>query len=288
MAYTKYTAEFLAHPIKNSKDIINSDFIKNRWSTGFNKELKLAMANASGKPKNWFSEALNFGMLPTRIGDVIPIISGFYAVYKHNYNKSIEAGLSHEFAKHDAMIQAEMSSDRTQQAGNVKDLGYFQLQGSTMNLFQMFITSQRQYINSFSETLLDAISGKKGAKTRAAKKALITFVILPILFKGVSDLAIMAFDDDYEPEIEDYLVAMLFGPIAGWFFWGNIATFAGRKAFGLSAHDYDISPVGSMIESMTKSAIELGSGNVEKAAQNAIRSTGAYQTYKTIAGKRTK
>lgn len=81
-------------------------------------------------------------------GDAVPVMMGYYAVYKYHYNKLLSEGMNEAEAKKETEIEAGMSSDRSQQAGNIKDTGYLQQQGTFANLFQMFITSQRQYMNA--------------------------------------------------------------------------------------------------------------------------------------------
>jgi ADP-Ribosyltransferase in polyvalent proteins len=236
-SFIKYSADFWTNPVKNAKNLIEStDYIKNRWGEGYERDV-MRLLRDSSKKRSRFGRGIEAGMITGKLGDIIPILIGGHAVYQHHYNKMVRDGVHPDQAHRKAMLEFEMTTDRTQQAGNMKDLGLFQGGGSIGRMFTMFTTSPRQYYQHMSESFGDAIAGKKGAKSAAVKKILVAQIILPVVFQAVSDIMRKGFDED-EYDGGDYLRAMIVGPLNGLFVAGGIieeaadALFAGKTYGG--------------------------------------------------------
>eukprot|EP00828_Plagiopyla_frontata_P042524 TRINITY_DN6362_c0_g1_i1.p1 TRINITY_DN6362_c0_g1~~TRINITY_DN6362_c0_g1_i1.p1 ORF type:complete len:180 (-),score=24.69 TRINITY_DN6362_c0_g1_i1:342-881(-) len=120
---------------------------------------------------SYTAKILEAGMSFGKLGDIIPVIMGGYSVYQYNYDQAIKSGADESTAYNEAILAFEMATDRTQQAGHIKDLGEYQAGGSMARLFTMFTTSPRQYYMNISSGVLDAKAGKI-SKAEAAKKTI--------------------------------------------------------------------------------------------------------------------
>ena len=273
--YVKYTGQFfLDHPIDNIKEVMGHEYLKNRWYNGFSQDLNIVLEKSKGKPGNWLNRGLELGMLPTRFGDIIPSVAGYYAAYK--------SCLAQGMTDAEARIEAGDIIDRTQQASNTKDLGYYQLQGSLLNLAQMFLTANRLYMTNVWDAGADFRYGKEGAGKRLGKKLLVYNVLCPLLYQAVGDvckiaISALAGGDDYEPEWENYAIAMLTGPASGLLVVGNMFTWGVRKSFGQYSSKPDMIPgVGSLVESAYKTSKDVVTGeDWRKIVSDAIAPTGA-------------
>jgi len=287
--YIKYTTEFFRNPIDNWNTIYKSDFIKTRFKRGYNKELRLASAEAKGKPKGYLRDLLDHGMYFTKLGDIMPIVPGFYASYKSYYNRNKTSDMNKvELAQleKDAIRQAEMVTERTQQAGSEKDLGHYQRMGSFAKLFQMFITSQRQYMSAVTEAAADAIAKKPGAKKQAAKNMAVVMT-LGIMFQAMSDAYKYALSGGEDlPEWEDYAVSAFFSPWAGFMMAGTTINYAARKLFGLRASGLSTTAIDNVIQSTVDAGTHMTEGEFKKALNDILRNLGAYQSVKPLIKKK--
>ena len=287
--YIKYTAEFFRNPIDNWNTIYKSDFIKTRFKRGYNKELRLASAEAKGKPKGYLRDLLDHGMYFTKLGDIMPIVPGFYASYKSYYNRNKTSDMNKvELAQleKDAIRQAEMVTERTQQAGSEKDLGHYQRMGSFAKLFQMFITSQRQYMSAVTEAAADAIAGKPRATKQAAKNMAVVMT-LGIMFQAMSDAYKYALSGGEDlPEWEDYAVSAFFSPWAGFMMAGTTINYAARKLFGLRASGLSTTAIDNVIQSTVDAGTHMTEGEFKKALNDILRNLGAYQSVKPLIKKK--
>lgn len=278
--YVKYTTKFFKDPVKNILEVKEHEYLKNRWYNGFSQDLNLVIERSHGKPPGYFNKALENGMLPTRFGDYLPSAIGYWSIWKQQYDQNIKAGMSKEEADAQARLESGDIIDRTQQASNTKDLGYYQLQGSWMNLCQMFLTANRLYMTNVYDAIADAAAGKKGAAGKLGKKIFVYNVLCPILYQAAGDICKMAIaaaaGDDYEPEWEDYAVASITGPASGLWVIGNLFTWGTRKAFGQYSTTPQIVPgTGALIESAWKTGEDIAKGeDIQKVLYDAIGNTG--------------
>lgn len=226
--FAYYQLEFFKNPVENAKMLLDTEYFKNRWGGGFDRDMIAFLErsqNLSGNNMNIAKDIAESLMIVGRLGDALPTIAGGYSVYKYHYDRLIKSGMSEKEAKAEALTEWEMSVDRSQQAGHVKDLGIYQSGGSLARLFTMFTTSPRLYYAHLAESFGDAMANRKGAKQAFARKAFIAHVVLPLAFQLACDVMKKGLElDDYE--IKDYILACLLGPYEGLFLVGKAFKYA--------------------------------------------------------------
>jgi len=217
--FAKYQFKFLKNPIANFNEMLKEQYVQTRFKEGYERDVIDGLKNEKGL----IVKGLQFGMLTGKIGDIIPVIVGGWMAKQRSYDMSIKEGLSEQEARAKAKIDFEMITDRAQQAGDLKDLSSLQGGGSLFKMFTMYKTSPRQYYSNLYESFLDAKAGKKGSKKEFGRRLAIGQVILPLMFQFASDALRSFVDDDEDFEAENYLRAVLMGPLNGLFIAGDFA-----------------------------------------------------------------
>jgi hypothetical protein len=221
--WLKYQTQFFKNPIENAKSMIDTEYVQLRFKDGYSRDVAEGLKIQGGnKFQNWVLAGFKAGMMVGKVGDIVPVIAGGWAVRQHAYDKARKT-MSKEDAMTRATLEFEMATDRSQQAVDMKDLSSYSGGGSIAKLFTMYKTSPRQYYAVAYEALLDASAGR-GSKKDAVRKMLIAHTVLPVVFQFISDSWKMIGDDDKEYEWEDYVRAMLLGPINGLFLAGEAAS----------------------------------------------------------------
>ena len=219
MEYVKYQARFFSDPVKHWKEMVKTDYVRARFKEGYDRDVVDGLKRDGG----YITKLLQTGMIMTKAGDIVPVIVGGWAAKQRAYDMAIANGASKQEAEARSITAFEMSSDRAQQASDLKDYSTFQAGGSVFKLFTMYRTSLRQYYANVYESLLDFTAGKKGAGAEFARRFTIGQIILPLTFQFVSDAILNLMDDDEEFEPEDYVRAVLLGPLNGLFVFGDFA-----------------------------------------------------------------
>jgi hypothetical protein len=219
--FATYSAKFAADIPGNIKSMMETEYVKARLEEGYERDVISALKGDGG----YIKAGLQLGMLPTKVGDIIPVVAGGWMARQRAYDLAKRDGMTDEQAEYRGMLAFEMATDRAQQAGDLKDLSHYQGGGSLFKLFTMFKTSPRQYYANVYESLLDAKAGKKGAKSEFVRRMIIGQVILPMVFQAASDVLRSPFNDDDEEDFEapDYVRAVLLGPLNGLFIAGDMA-----------------------------------------------------------------
>ena len=218
--FGKYSKMFWSDPVKHFKEMAQTDYVRTRFKEGYERDV----IDGLKKEGSAIMKALKAGMIFTKSGDIVPVMIGGWMMKKRSFDMAKAKNMSDADAEAKSIIDFEMSSDRAQQAGNLKDLSSFQAGASLFKLFTMYKTSQRQYYANVYESLLDFKAGKKGAGKEFARRFFIGQFVLPLTFQFVSDTLKAPFeDDDDRYDGEDYLRAMLMGPLNGLFIAGNFA-----------------------------------------------------------------
>ena len=234
--FGKYAAKFMAHPVKNFKEMAATDYVKTRFKEGYERDVIDGLRKEGGI----VMKGLQAGMLFGKAGDIVPVMIGGWMARQRSLDNAIADGMSEAEAQKKATIDFEMITDRAQQAGDMKDFSSFQGGGSIFKLFTMYKTSPRQYYANVYESLLDAKAGKKGAASEFGRRLLIGQVILPLTFQFVSDILRNFVDDDEEFEPENYLRAVLMGPLNGLFIAGDFAELGFSALAGAKVWDEKI------------------------------------------------
>jgi len=268
--YAKYQAMFFKDFDKNWDEMWKTSYVQNRLKEGFTRDVAEGMKRP-GKSSigRWTMKGLQTGMLVGKYGDIVPVIVGGWAAKKRAYDKARADGMTKADAEAQATIVFEMASDRAQQAVNMKDLSSFQGGGSVFKLFTMYMTSPRQYYANVAEAVLDAASGKKGAKAGAARRILISNFVLPVMFQFVSDSWRMLGDDEKEYEWQEYVRAILVGPLNGLFIAGDVVTPLVAALFGAKRWDENL-PILAAINDITRGLETITDGDFGEGIEETI------------------
>jgi hypothetical protein len=277
----QYSASFWANPKKNWDKLMESEYLKDRYSVGFERDMMLAMSKDA---KSIMTKKSNFKdqlMVLTKWGDRAAIITGGWAVYKHNYNENIKSGMNPKQADAAAMTKFEMATRLTQQASATSDLSAWQRSGSIPKLLTMYMTSPMQYHRMASAGMRNLIGGR-GSKAENLKAIAIYHFLLPQLFSAVSTAlprAIQGSDDpldfitgggvsedDKSAIIQSQLTAAAVGNFNSIVIAGDVAEFLvsaiGEQLGGSKGFDYQPSPLMREVE-RTKKGLELSMKQIE-------------------------
>ena len=197
--------DFAKNPKQAVKTLLNTKYIKNRYTAGWERDIKLAMESAN---PYGVKSILNWLMLPTKLGDAFAIMVGGWGVYKYNYDKAIAEGKTKEAAEKIADFEFGRVSDLTQQSAQIPNLAYVQRLGSLGKLFTMFMTTPISYYQQWEVGARNLIHGR-GSKAENIKRMAIAQFVLPIIFTFVAG----AFKWDWD----DQKRAMVMGPAVGLF-----------------------------------------------------------------------
>ncbi|RLB91222.1 MAG: hypothetical protein DRH10_02350, partial [Deltaproteobacteria bacterium] len=212
--WAKHAAYAFAHPVKAAKILGQSTMMKSRYKKGFERDVAAAMRRGSGDVLSQSKNLPDKLMVLTKLGDKAAIVVGGYAVYKYHYDQNLKNGMSEKRAHEKALTEFEMATERTQQAGNVKDLGSIQRGDPLMKLLTMYMTAPASYTRQVFAAVRNARSSKK---RDTAKRLFLFGVVLPMMFQAVAD-AFMIFggdDDDKERFLKNQAKAIALGPFNG-------------------------------------------------------------------------
>ncbi|QBG46602.1 hypothetical protein EGM51_04025 [Verrucomicrobia bacterium S94] len=213
-AWAKGEAEFWKNPKEAIVTLMQSDFMKDRYQKGHERDVVLALHSSVPKALAGAKSFTDKLMIMTQLGDAGAILIGGYPVYLHHYNLAKKAGKSDAAAKREALAQFEMTTRRTQQSGDVMDLGHFQRGGSIQKLLTMFSTSPISYYRSVSAGVRE-LARTRGKSKEAWKRVFIGHFLLPMLFQFIAS--------GFRWDEEDQLRAALLGSMNRLFLAGDIA-----------------------------------------------------------------
>lgn len=183
-------ADFMTNPVGKAKFLLkNSEHLKSRYNKGWERDIILAMQRARKTTARELAKPLTmtdiFMALP-KFGDAGAILFGGWAQYRYSYNKAIKAGKSPEAAKQIGIVEFEKATKRSQQAGDVEDLGELQRQGSWAKMWTLFKTSPKQYYSNMSAGLRNLMAGR-GSRLENLKRIFVAHILLPQLFQFVAN-----------------------------------------------------------------------------------------------------
>jgi hypothetical protein len=194
--------EFGKHPIENAKIIMETDYFKNRWGGNANRDLNM-LINRYGDSAQQSAGYLSFldeiASMPTRVGDAFATIVGGWSVYNYHFKNLKADGLSDQAAHKQAMLEFEMSTERTQQSGAAHKMNRYQLDGSFGKVFTTFQSNPILVCNAFIESAVDWKSGRDPkAKYRLMRRAFSAWIIGGFLMELIGQAAKNGLDwDEY-------------------------------------------------------------------------------------------
>jgi hypothetical protein len=225
--------DFWLHPVENFKWMMeNSPYIKERYTAGFERDMAAAKSQdiyqrITGKAN--FRDALFFLM---NAGDKFAVVQGWWAKY--------QAGLKVGLSQTDAMLEANMATDRTQNTSAIETLSSLQRGGSGWKLVTMFQNQPNKYFRIIANNARNFQYGR-GSRFNAAKNIAIAWVVLPVIFQLIAD--------GFRFRKDRQLRAVLLGPINDILVVGQIVEniadwWAGEK------FEYQPTPVQSIIKDL--------------------------------------
>ena len=212
-AWFKHTGYALRHPVMVARILGRSTMIKARYQQGFERDVATAMKLGGNNIVARHRRLTDSVMVLVQLGDKVSVLMGGYAVYKHHLDKLKAAGMSHREADKQALEEFEMATERSQQSGAAKDLGWFQSGTPIMKLFTMFMTAPASY----SRQIFMAVRNMKADPKDSAKRLFVFGVLMPVIFQAIAD-ALMIFggdDDDEERFWKNQAKALALGPFQG-------------------------------------------------------------------------
>ena len=249
--WLKHTGDFLGNPakwVKRTKILLSSEDMKARYGVGWERDIILAMQRSVPKKLSGKTNLRDVLMLNTKLGDAGAIIIGGWAVYKYNYDKLIENGVSPERAKKIALERFYNATRRTQQAGEPVDLPHAMRLGSFMRLMTMFMTSPNSYFRVTSGAVRNLRYGR-GNKTDNLYNIAIAHFILPAMFQFAASGFPGLFSDWDDKDGKRLLRSLIVGSFNGLFIAGDIIEslanmiFIDKRVFGSMSEISVLKPV---------------------------------------------
>jgi hypothetical protein len=215
-ALFKGVAYAITHPKEVMKVWAGTDYIHDRWNSGANADMRLLLDAAgrdAGKGNAVLDKIDRFGSLFLRFGDAVSSVFGGFAVYKYHFDQLKDRGLSDGEARKQALLKAEMATERTQQSSAPFMLNRHQRGSWAIRSVTTFLSNQILLWNHFAPRVYKAAHYKAISPVKGATKGIAALIL--------SSAAMTAFDqlkdhwDDGEYEWWDYLWNTLADGVSG-------------------------------------------------------------------------
>lgn len=219
---------------------MNTPMMQARYDLGFDPEMMISMVENQPHLLAGLHGIKSKGMLPTKFGDAVAIITGGWAVYKYHYDnayrKAVAGGSGDAEARqiaHEAgSAQFEKSTNRYQQSGNMPDLPPWMRKGDLLRLFTMYMTGPNS-IFRMEFTGWTNLARGRGSKPENIKKIILGHFILPMFFQLAANGFRWKDDEEAAAAIIGSLNGiLLLGPFIEETARGMAAAFTGRRPHG--------------------------------------------------------
>lgn len=250
--FTIGLADFIKNPVSKIRFLMkHSEHMKSRYKKGWERDIILAMQRARKTTSRELGGGLTFTdiiMYLPKLGDQVAVLSGGWTVYRYRYNKAIKEGKTEAAAIKTAIDEFEKSTKRSQQAGDVEDLGELQRQGSWAKLWTLFATSPKQYYSNSSSALRNLIY-KRGKKSENLKRFFIAHFLLPTLFQYISN--------GFSWQSKDQIRALALGSFNGILIIGDILESLMMAATGEMYYAMDSTPMTAVASEIAEALVKL-------------------------------
>ncbi len=208
--------DFWKHPAENAKRLLETEYSKNRWQGGMNREMKAIMDSTglcAGNMQLFLRELDHAGFMLMRAGDAFPVLVYGHAVYKYHYEQLVKQGL----APHEADIRAKeewaLATERTQQSGAPHMLNSWQKGNFAQKALVSFLSNPTLLFQSYSR---DIYSQKRfGHGGWSAAKKIAVAGICSVLMSAINQM-IRNGDDWDEYSLSDAVFSVLNDITVGW------------------------------------------------------------------------
>ncbi|MEA3430184.1 MAG: hypothetical protein U9R08_02845 [Nanoarchaeota archaeon] len=239
--FTVGVSDFWLHPVKNWKILENESIFFKTRGQNMERDIKAAQESNIFKEYSRTKSFMDMLMLNVKIGDKGAIAVGSWALRK--------ARLKQGQNINDIIKEYEEFSSATQQSADISRLSEVQRGGSLDQLFTMFKSSPRQYLQKEVMAIKSLFEkggfGKKNIG-HVAKTLAIYHVLIPLIFQYVANLG--GWDDEDKKE---YLRAGILGSLNGLFIFGDIVDSIIRTTLGLRVWDLEV-PVATIANDINK------------------------------------
>lgn len=203
------------------KDVWNSPTIQRRIESGFSPEVRTAMAT-DGLSPSMLASLGEKGMLPIIYTDAAFTTISAAIAYDYHYRKAVDSGVSPEAAKEVAMDAMDRTIHRTAQPAENVDRSLNEVNASVWAKLLMQFKSEAR--KNFAISYLAAKRIGRGEDVASNAKTLaVSWALGGVLTQTMGDLYRSIFKDDDDEDLwqpEDYMRAMVLGPIDGLFLIG--------------------------------------------------------------------
>lgn len=221
----------------------NSVYVKDRTNESFFRVIDAHSTKDTDVIKDMFPpayvEGLNtitrIAMSNSRFGDITAILWGGTPNYLYYKNEALRQGKTEEQAIEIAIKKFERDTKRAQQSTDIQDKDYFQSLGGFARPFNVFQTSQKQYLRQEIKAIRslrrkanqalrgdDALSAGKGKVSDAARTILTYHVLAPTMFAFVAGGFPGILRDWREDDGRDFFYTALFGNLLATFLTGEM------------------------------------------------------------------
>ena len=177
-------AEALSNPGKALRELSTSKMMQSRYRQGWERDVRLDMRRgktaAPLSPRSLKSASRIF----TELGDKASVVIGGYGVYRYHMKKALAEGRSEADARRIGLEEFELATERSQQAGGVKDLSELQ-SNPTTRMFTMFQTSPFSFMRMTRMALRNLYYGR-GKRSDHIKRLAVFNFIIPMLFTWIA------------------------------------------------------------------------------------------------------
>ena len=209
-------ADFWKHPVENAKNLRETEYFKNRWQGGMNREMKAIMDSTglcAGNMQLFMRELDYAGFMLMRAGDAFPVLVYGHAIYKYHYEQLVKQGM----APHEADVKAKeewaLATERTQQSGAPHMLNSWQKGNFAQKALVSFLSNPTLLFQSYSR---DIYSQKRfGHGGWSAAKKIAVAGICSVLMSAINQM-IRNGDDWDEYSLSDAVFSVLNDITVGW------------------------------------------------------------------------
>ena len=227
------------------KAVWNSDAVQQRILAGISPEDRRLLDAGKANP-SLMMELLELGRLPIAYADAAFTTLSASVAYAYHHGEAIKAGLSATAAETSALAAASRVIERTAQPATTQDKSMAELTAKGFGKFLfMFKSDPRQKLAIVANALADAKSGRM-SKTTAARKLLWGWAIYGLMNELLTDIwAGISRDDDDEDRWawQDYLAAMVAGPVSAVPLYGQAVEWIARASIGTRGYVNSPNPI---------------------------------------------
>ena len=209
-------ADFWKHPVQNAKNLLETEYFKNRWQGGMNREMKAIMDSTglcAGNMQLFMRELDYAGFMLMRAGDALSVLVYGHAIYKYHYDQLVKQGM----APHEADIKAKeewaLATERTQQSGAPHMLNTWQKGNFAQKALVSFLSNPTLLFQSYSRDIYSQARFGHGGWSAAKKIAVAG--ICSVLMSAINQM-IRNGDDWNEYSLSDAVFSVLNDMTVGW------------------------------------------------------------------------